>query len=247
MALTCSLGATVIELVSYDAYISCGDACTCEAYELFCFRDTTGSGVYNLISETTSNAESDCSIPSCICNSNQANWNLASSITGKAESNKNTFPVLKPAAFEAAATSDPTSYEASVYTDLSSTNTRSSTVIHPTNSALFPGGTLPSFIKNTEPASCPVGSSVTCNYYYKMDWTFALSLSIDCIDFANDLACFGTFVCDCDNGYYSVAETMLTADLLPSATSSGASAAVKLVVKAAQDEIDAAAAAAAAA
>ena len=62
-----------------EVYEACGDACTCQAYELICLE--RGDSVFSLVSKSYDDAAA-CTENQCLCNSDKDAWLTTDALTG---------------------------------------------------------------------------------------------------------------------------------------------------------------------
>lgn len=82
---------------------------------------------------------------------------------------------------------------------------------HELNTELLPENEIPGFYFNRNTAeftSENCATTVNCDLFYQPDWGFEVQASVTCSEAIAGDACFGTFACACDNGYYRVSESM---------------------------------------
>ena len=228
MAIFCSLNSNPELFKSYrdfDFYKSCGEDCSCSAFELMCLYrnvdETTESGFsVSLESTNFATAEECTKTASCICNYNEKAWASASdnlpSLNGQNLPHHLLVPIVHYPEMKKEAERDTTglekaeideiTYKKNILSELSGGHTRvDKSVAHPLNEStdghnVNINDAVPLITDGCE-------DQIICDLHYELDWDFRLRAPLKCERLADD-PCFGTFACMCDNGYVRIATIM---------------------------------------
>ena len=197
-------------------YEGCGDVCDCSIMELLCLVRNAETGEFTFESVSYEYASS-CSFTECLCNIIDGWSDATRPATGNNEPLPSPLLIPLPHYGDLVSLSnspdDPQSvYYRNILQEITSVNAQrtDSAVNHPINQGK--PDTLPVIGTSDEvptiASNCPAETSVTCDLFYELDWSYRLSYTMPCEQAAEVDPCFATYACFCDNGYFRLAENM---------------------------------------